>query len=213
MDIHIDTTVEIVPFGFDNDDTSVPLDDPRYRTSLVHAYQRVYSTPPYDELFSHDEVFETVDKYPTFDHEGVIVRDVNTDEIVGFTFGFVVPPGRKGDAEWIAHNGFEAVVGESALEGSLFDGRTFYGEEFGVIPVYRNHGLGGRMARSLLDRVGGRSDIDRALLKTNAGNHVVDNLYRPMGFESLGVTEETTQRRVDGSERSDTREWFVNQLN
>tara|TARA_B110000037_G_scaffold214938_1_gene271605 strand:- start:152 stop:589 length:438 start_codon:yes stop_codon:yes gene_type:complete len=90
------------------------------------------------------------------------------------------------------------------VRGLLDISHTYYLSDFGVLPQYRERGLG----RLILERR--LADIDRsifshAIVRISTADVVSKRLYSKLGFEEVGVFQEVMGLRSDGTVRSDRR--------
>jgi ribosomal protein S18 acetylase RimI-like enzyme len=209
------SSIEYVPFGFGEDETSHPLDNPDYRDELIETFQGVFTAEnsPYDEDWSYEDVDEFLEWTSQVEYAGVLAFDTVSDELAGFTWGYRIDP----EDELINPDekfpdGIEDVVPE------VYDGGTFMLDEIGVDPEYRLQGIGSELESRLLQELGQSSQIEIVMQRTqwsgeNTGKLRLDGR---MGFQALlqGEDNDPVTQEVPfvGTDGSDERIYLLQEL-
>lgn len=197
--------VEYFDFGFDQDETDYPLNDPARRSSLIGAFETVFTdeNSPYDENWDYKTLNGFLDWTEKQDYEGTLA--VLDGRVVGFSWGYKVDPETMeiGDK-------FPEELKE--LEKEIYDGKTFMIDEVGVLPEpYRYEGIGTEVEERTIEKVKGRNDISRAMQRTQWSEKNSDKLRLDgkLGFEAFLEGEEnnpvTQEVEFVGKEGSDER--------
>lgn len=200
-------SVEYVDFGFDENETSKPLNSESNRLSLIESYQDVFLNSLYEEDFSYEEVDNLLKEYEEeLNYEGVLA--VEEGNIIGFAFGFQLTS-EMNNEDWRAEHDFTATNSEVDALGQFFQGDTYYFAELGVIEDERGRGIGKDLKREELERVENNSEYEKALMRTNQNNErKIEGVDQPLGFEKLPWKTEVEQRRESGEIEKDTRIWM-----
>jgi GNAT superfamily N-acetyltransferase len=160
-----------------------------YRPSFVGAYQTIFADPPYDERVFPNEA------------QGVLALSLQTPgnitlmvvrgatQVIGFAMG--VPLVARPDIY-------------RDMGGLLPVAHTFYFSELGVLPAFRNKGLGALLLQERLKAVDPHV-FSHVVLRTTANQDVSQKIYNAAGFEDIGVVQEVSARRMDGGVRTDRR--------
>lgn len=168
----------------------------RWRTAFIGAYQTVFSQAPYSERFSPAEADGIYRKLTsTEDHVTVIATD-GPNKLIGFGIGVSLK--YKGD-----------VARE--LGGLVPIRHTFYLAELGVLPSYRNQGIGRRLVQERMERIDA-ARYSHAVLRMSAQYAPSDSLYASLGFESMGVSMEVNMLRTNGKVTTDRRDFLCQVL-
>ena len=149
-----------------------PLLDP-----ICELYDEVFSVPPFfwraDESALHRERLLGLLDDPGFD---VAVARAG-DELVGFAYGFTVPPDTK---RWSG-----LLVPVSTEVASEWPGRTFLLFDYGVRLTYRGQGIGRRLHDALL----GSRPEERATLTVQPTAIDTKRIYEHWGWYQVGQVE------------------------
>ena len=168
----------------------------RWRTAFIGAYQTVFSQEPYLERFSPAEADGIYRKLTsTQDHVTVIATD-GPRKLIGFGIGVSLQ--HKAD-----------VARE--LGGLVPIRHTFYLAELGVLPSYRNQGIGRRLVQERMQRIDG-ARYSHAVLRMSSLYAPSDSLYASLGFESMGVSMEVRMLRTNGKVTTDRRDFLCQVL-
>lgn len=186
------SNVEYVDFGFSEEETSRPLQD-EYRDSLIETFREVFTieNSPYDEDWSYEQVDDFLDKTQNKDYIGTIAVDTQTEEVVGFTWGYRVDPQQI--------NTDEKFPGELEDIGTeLYDGETFMIDEVGVDPEYRRRGIGRNLEQSLLQKLRQDNQISRAMQRTQWSGENIPKLQLDyeLGFDPFTYSDGVAEKPV-----------------
>jgi hypothetical protein len=119
--------VEYFDFGFNQDETDYPLNDPARRSSLIGAFETVFTdeNSPYDENWDYETLDGFLDWTEGQDYEGTLA--VLDGRVTGFSWGYRI------DSETVeTEDKFPEELKE--LEEEIYDGETFMIDEVGVLP-------------------------------------------------------------------------------
>jgi len=168
----------------------------RWRTAFIGAYQTIFSQEPYRERFSPAEADGIYRKLTgSSDHVTVIATN-KSGNLVGFGIGV----GLKHKAD---------VARE--LGGLVPLRHTFYLAELGVLPRYRNQGIGRRLVQERMQRIDG-ARYTHAVLRMSSRYAPSDSLYASLGFEAMGVSMEVRMLRTNGRVTTDRRDFLCQVL-
>lgn len=151
---------------------ALPLLDP-----ICALYDEVFSAPPFfwreDESGLHRERLLRLLDDPTF---GVVVTQAG-EELVGFGYGFRVPPDTT---RWAG------LTNEAPPELTAeWPGRTFLLFDYGVRASMRGRGIGRRLHDALL----GSRDGERATLTVQPAATDTKAIYKHWGWRQVGQLE------------------------
>ena len=187
--------VEFVDLTYD-EDAEYSLSDESLEASLVGVYQKVFNRSPYEENFDYELAEDIIQGIQERDTEGLLA--ISDDRPVGFAWGEVLEPGDREDFP-------------EEVPGSFFEGDSYYFAELGVLPDYRDQGLGKELKQREMEKVKDREDIDKGLMRTSVEeNEKKLGLDDDLGFEALEPDGEIVTEEVDsvGTEGSDLRGYF-----
>lgn len=185
--------VEFAELSYDGD---YSLEDEAFETAVIGTYQRVFNDSPYEEDFNYELAEEIIQSIEGTDTEGFIAVDDGMP--VAFGWGEVLEASDRED--------FPDEVPEQ-----FFNGKSFYFAELGVLPSYRDQGIGKEIKRRELEEMKNREDLDRGMMRTSIeDNEKKLGLDEDLGFEALEPDGEIVSERVDsvGTEGSDLRGYF-----
>jgi ribosomal protein S18 acetylase RimI-like enzyme len=155
---------------------SVALDRPLL-DPICALYDSVFSVPPFfwreDESELHRQRLLRLLDDPTF---GIAVARLG-DDLVGFAYGFTVPPDTKRWSDLV-----EPADPELAAE---WPGRTFLLFDYGVQTSRRGQGIG----RKLHDGLLGSRDEERATLTVQPTAEDTKAIYEHWGWWQVGQVE------------------------
>lgn len=177
---NIDSGIEYVEFGFDQYETPYPLDQDENRASLIGAFEMAFSDSPYGENFDYDTMESFMEGTEEKDYEGRLA--LSDGKVIGFAWGYRVESDMTQE--------FPEELQDT--ETDFFDGETYYFEELGVLPDYRDRGIGKKLKRQEVEQVRQRDDISRGLMRTQ---------YNGEELEGLDVPEEFREDQGTGNER------------
>lgn len=173
-----------------------PLEVVMFSASFVGAYQTVWADPPYNERFYPSEAEAVLRRYLAVPEQVTLLAVRGRAQVVGF--GMAVP----------LHS--QPRIART-LRGLLPLEHTFYLSELGVLPGWRQKGLGSALLDLRLDLID-KHRYSHAALRTSARRDFVYDMFRKRGFEDTGVYSEVSFRRTDGSVRSDRRLYLSRML-
>jgi ribosomal protein S18 acetylase RimI-like enzyme len=160
-----------------------------YRPSFVGAYQTIFAEAPYLERVFPNEAEGVLQRcLQTQGHITILVIRGAT-QVVGFAMG--VPLVARQDVF-------------RDMGGLLPVNHTFYLAELGVLPGFRNRGLGALLLQKRLDLIDHKV-FSHVVLRTSSNKTVSQKIYSDAGFEDIGLYQEVSARRVDGGVRTDRR--------
>jgi len=144
---------------------------------ICALYDEVFSAPPFfwreDESELHRQRLLRLLDDPTF---GVVVARAG-EELVGFAYGFSVPPDTT---RW------QSLTNETPPELTAeWPGRTFLLFDYGVRASMRGRGLGRRLHDSLV----GSRDEERATLTVQPAAVDTKRIYEHWGWRQVGQVE------------------------
>lgn len=182
--------VEFAPLTYD-EDAEYSLSDDRFEAAAVGNFQKAFNKSPYEENFDYEMTEDIFRGIQDRDTVGLLALEEGVP--VGFAWGEVLEPEDEEDFP-------------DEVPGEFFSGDSYYFAELGVLPEYRDQGIGKELKRRELETVGRREDLNRGLMRTSIeGNEKKRGLDRDLGFEPLKpggelVTEEVDSYGVDGSD-------------
>lgn len=186
------SSVEYVDFGFSEEETKRPLQD-SYRDSLIETFQEVFTVEnsPYDEDWSYEAVDDFLDKTENKDYKGTIAFDTQTEEVVGFTWGYRVDPKQVNIDEK-----FPEELDD--IDTEVYDGETFMIDEVGVDPEYRRRGIGRSLEQSLLQKLQQDDQISRAMQRTQWSGENIPKLQLDyeLGFDPFTYSDGVAEKPV-----------------
>lgn len=203
-------SIELVDFGYSPGETSYPIEENSVeRASLIGSFQTVFTeeNSPYDENWDYQTTNDFLEWTSDQDYEGLLVIDEG--RVVGFAWGYRVDP------ETVDIEGkFPDRLDDQ--DQDFYDGETFMIDEVGVMPEYRGNGIGRELESGLLENISERSNISRALQRTqwSGENQAKLGLDNDLSFEVLtyedGVAEKPVLQEVDfvGTDGSDERAYL-----
>lgn len=177
--------VKYFDFGFEPNETDYPLEQDEKRASLIGAFEMAFSDSPYGENFDYDLMDGFLEGTSEKDYEGRLA--VSDGAVVGFAWGYRVETGQSPGVN------DESDFPEELLDSKtdFFDGETYYFEELGVLPDYRDQGIGKELKRQELEKVKQRDDISRGLMRTQYNGEQLEGLELPEEFrDEEGVGNE-----------------------
>lgn len=186
--------IEFTEMAYDPGEYS--LSDEAFETAAIGVYQRVFNNSPYQEDFNYELAEEIVKSIEDRDTEGFIALDDGMP--VAFGWGEVL---EASDREEFP----------SEVPGEFFEGNSFYFAELGVLPAYRDQGIGKEIKRRELEKVRERNDLEKGLMRTSVEeNEKKLGLDNDLGFDALEPEGEIVTEEVEtvGREDSDLRGYF-----
>ena len=169
---------------------------------LTALYQNIFSEPPYFEVFSDEEVRETLTEYLG---EGILLLKYLEREVVGF--GAVLPFVKSSlcDMEVVDEDGTPMILSRVFLEEKYgFNAEcTWYVSDIGVKQCLRGQGFGTEILSMLITSLPPKTAI---LLRTSKVNKATQNFYRSrFSFDLMNITTDVAQLRQDGTIQADKR--------
>ncbi len=151
---------------------------------LIDLYNRVFGGPPYNEVFTDQEVTDEFENYFTNGFVSIVRRD---QKIVAF----------EGTCRASSSPGIADIVTKMGKD----PGATWYFGDLGVDTPYRRQGIGKKLTAKRL-----ASLTDSVILRTNKDNFQAINLYKSLGFQILeGEKKSVEKTRVSGVIEEDER--------
>lgn len=209
-----DGDIELVEFGYDSSETDYPLaENSTERASLIGSFLTIFNdeNSPYDENWDFETTNDFLESTSELDYEGVIA--VEEGRVVGFAWGYRVDKDSV-DVDEKYPEELDEVVPE------IYDGQTFMIDEVGVMPDYRDQGLGTTLESCLLSKLDERDDISRTMQRTQWSGQNIPKLQldKNMGFEVLTYEEGRAQKPVlqevefVGKDGSDDRAYLFQEI-
>lgn len=169
---------------------------------LTDIYQKIFSEPPYYELFSNTEVQYIFTKYF---YEGVLVLKYLHREVVGF--GAMLPFAKSPlcDAEVVNYDGKPMIFSKQLLEEKygFHADRTWYISDLGVKRGFRGEGFGKELLDMLIKTLPPTTAV---LLRTSKANQSGQKYYRStFGFDLMNITTDVSHLRQNGAIQTDSR--------
>lgn len=159
-----------------------PGDANDWRAPFIGAYQTIFSGFPYFERWLPDEAEGVWHKLTGTPGNVTLLATRGGGEVLGFGIGIPLTAKRDVSRE---------------LTGLVPIPHTFYLAELGVLPEHRNKELGRTLVRERLRRI----DPERythVVLRVSALHSPSSEMYKPMGFEDMGVHMLVSAMRTDG---------------
>jgi GNAT superfamily N-acetyltransferase len=209
-----DGSVELVDFGYDRTETRYPLEEnSAERASLIGSFQTVFTdqNSPYDENWGFETTNDFLESTSELDYEGILA--VEEGRVAGFAWGYRVD---KDSAD--VEEKYPEVIDDVVPE--IYDGETFMIDEVGVMPDYRDQGLGTALESCLLSKLSEKEDISRSMQRTQWSGQNMPKLEldKNMGFDVLtfqdGRADKPVLQEVEfvGKEGSDERAYLFQEL-
>ncbi len=177
--------IEYVEFGFDEDETSYPLDDQANRASLIGTFQTVFNdeNSPYDENWDYETTDDFLEDTSELDYRGVLAID--DGKVIGFTWGYRIDTDQVEPEEKFPEE-------LSEVEQDLYDGETLMIDEVGVLPKYRGDKVGTNLEEKILEASEEDDELSRAMQRTQWSGENTAKLYLDgkMGFQAFLQGEE-----------------------
>jgi GNAT superfamily N-acetyltransferase len=186
---------EFAPLTYD-EDAQYSLSDDRFEASVIGAFQKTFNDSPYEENFDYEMTEDIFRGIQEKDTEGLLALEDGVP--VGFAWGEVLEPG-------------DSQEFPQEVPDEFFDGTSYYFAELGVLPDYRDQGIGKELKQKELEKVKDRQDLDKGLMRTSIeGNEKKRGLDEDLGFQRLEPDGELVTEEVDtyGVEGSDLRGYF-----
>jgi len=160
----------------------------RWRAGFAGAYQTVFSEFPYFERHYPSEAEGVYRRLTGIEGNITLVATRGQTQLVGF--GVAVPLASMPSVA-------------THLTGLVPLRHTFYLAELGVLEPYRGKEVGRTLVRERLRRIPER--YSHVVLRVSVNHLQSTEMYRAMGFEEMGVTQDVSAMRVDGSVTTDRR--------
>ncbi len=148
------------------------------RTNIASTYVKVYNGPPWNEDWTKKSALEELDKaMEKLGFVGVVIDDGCT---VGFSWGYKLP---ENDLARLPCRDIRSKL----VQRGLNPDQVFYGADLGVLPEFREQGLGTRLLNERR-RLSGNFEIFISRTK----NPKMLNLWRKIyGQEEFSFSEES----------------------
>ncbi len=155
---------------------------------LIALYNRVFGGPPYNEVFTDEEVIDEFDNYLANGFVSILRKD---GQIVGF----------EGTCRASSIPSIADIVTKIGRNPQTF----WYFGDLGVDTAYRRQGLGKKLTARRL-----ASLTDPVILRTNKDNFQAINLYKSLGFQIVEDLQTLVkQARVEGAIEKDERIFLI----
>lgn len=161
--------VELIPY------------DPAYLQQAAQTFLEVFSTAPFNETLSLNDVLTQLDSdygRPGFGGLLVYAENAFANPIVGFSWWFDISGEELRDRWQPRFKPSENIPTPR--------GRGCYLTEFALLPTLRHHGLGHRLLRESLDAI--EPNHDWIALQTQKFAHAALAILKSHAFEDLNLT-------------------------
>lgn len=156
---------------------------------LSDAFNAIFGGPPYDEVFSYDEVKSYFMEYQ---QEGTLFFARSKDKLVGF--GAALPLSKNTE------------IAEIALGFGIPVASTQYMADLGVIDDWRRSSIAETLVK---ERLSSFKKGTTVLMRTSDKNTNSQNLYTKLGFTQVqGMEQKVEQMRTSGEREIDRRIFF-----
>src|SRR5262245_14266503 len=151
--------------------------DPAYALDTAQTFVDVFSTSPWNELVSLNDVRTQLESdYCREGFGGFLLR--SPDSVAGFSWWFDITGSELND-RWRRRFGPKENV-------PMPDGHGAFLIEFGIAPMMRHHGLGQRLLKATLTEI--EPNHDWIALDTQKFAHAGLALLRSQAFETLDLS-------------------------
>lgn len=161
----------------------------RWRDAFIAIYPGIFAAAPYHEDISSEQATSRWDFLTQAKGHVTLLAVAGEDRLVGF--GIALP---VSETKLVAH----------ALAGLVPHKHTFYLAELGVLPEYRDRGLGRTLIQERIKLIDPKK-YSHVVLRVAAEKNPSYDLYLSMGFEDMGVYMDVSARRIDGTTTTDKR--------
>lgn len=153
---------------------------------LIQLYQECFSDPPYEELFSEEEVASYMKDYLD---TGVLIVCQSTDgTIVGFAASVPLTQ--------------EPEIGKLAESFDFNSNQDWYFADLGASKLLRRHGIGSSLTSELINL----TPAQKIVMRTSEFNFASQKCNQSVGFKLIpGMVQEVSQTRQNGEIRRDRR--------
>jgi len=156
---------------------------------LTKLYQDVFADPPYNELFTEQEVENLFGEYV---ESGKVVIARDQEKIIGF--GAAIPLNKRPELC-------------SVLADYVDVDKAWYMSELGVDTDYRRNGIAKSLVEERLREIPANAEV---VMRTSVDNLASRALYESLGFELIsGCIQNVSQERVSGEVVEDQRLFLV----
>jgi len=160
-----------------------------YLQSFASAYKMVFSSAPYNEDFSLADALQIAEFHMQSSKQITFLALNGQNEVVGFGLGSTL-------------RNYPEISRQ--VRGLLPPKHTHYFAELGVIPEYRQQGLGRILTQRYIESLN-PSLFHHIVMRISATPDPGFNMFKQMGFDDIGVYTEITAKRIDGSTTNDRR--------
>ncbi len=151
--------------------------DPAYTLHTAQAFVEIFTTAPWNESVSLNDVRAQLESdYCRDGFGGFLLR--SSDTVAGFSWWFDISGAELND-RWRRRFGPKEKVPSP-------EGRGVYLIEFGVAPMMQHHGLGQRLLKATLAEI--EPNHDWIALDTHKFAHAGLALLKSQAFEELDLT-------------------------
>ncbi len=160
---------------------------------LLSAYNIIFGGPPYDEVFSYEEVATDFNEYQK---DGTLFFARNKNGLIGF--GAAVPLSKKKE------------IAEIAKQFGIPIESTQYMADLGVLSEWRRKSIAEVLVK---ERIKSFAKGTTVLMRTSESNTASQRLYKKLGFiqvtdQDREMQQEVRQKRTSGEFERDRRIFF-----
>ncbi|CAA6802642.1 MAG: Unknown protein [uncultured Sulfurovum sp.] len=150
-----------------------------YKNDYIKIYQNIFAQSPYFEIFTDEEVEEVYQL--TLLNATISLLAIENNQIIGFALGIKLS----------IHHDEKFKI----LANQYFDlDKVLYNAELGVLPEYRNMGIGNKLIQK---RLSFAKDIGYKIvcMRTKKEGSMSISLYQKLGFKILDGVEEVSKTK------------------
>ena len=162
-----------------------------YINSFAQAFSTVFATPPYNEQFSVEDSISLVEFHLETSHRYTLLA-VEGNKVIGFGLASSV-------------RNYPEITRQ--IQGLLPPVRTHYFAELGVLPEYRQFGIGKKLIQSYFQWLQDKN-FHNIVIRISDSLEAANKIFIDMGFEDMGVSMEISTQTTDGHIRSDKRKFL-----
>lgn len=162
---------------------------------LANLYQEVFGGPPYNEMFSAQEVRDIFQEF--LDKKGCIFVALN-------------PQAENRPVAFVVSTPLRAEFELAKLAGTKVEAdKTAYFAEDGVAEDYRRNGLSARMKKLLIE-TNSVSSIGKMFLRTSQQNYKqISAVNKAGGVVISGLFQDVARKRLDGTTTIDENAFYL----
>lgn len=144
---------------------------------VIRVYQKAFAEPPWNEIWSDDQVIEDMRFAFSQKDSFALVAEEKKDQLAGFTWGYLLPLEK-----------FPFLQGRVKESSSYMD-------EVAVSKETRRKGIGSLLCQAYIEKVA-EQGIQEIVLRTDQRNTASMALFQKNGFRSLGIYDPKYQDRI-----------------